>query len=156
MIPKSRLKATAAQIQFEEKFFQASEDGFVPLTLFSYEIFDLSADDLRSFFDPEDRLYNKYENVRQGLRHNVHYTKNNNCVAACVGGIFYEDFSEFIRRTRLAIHANDQTFDQAIQEWREQSNNGAPPAGGRPLKLLVAKALKSLATLSKRFACTTR
>lgn len=156
MIPKSSLKATATPIQFEENFFQASEDGFVPLTSFSSEIFELSADDLRSFFDPEDRLYNKYENVRQDLRHNVLYTKNNNGVAVCVGGIFHEDFSEFIRRTRLAIHANDQRFDQAIQEWREQSNNGAPPARSRPLKLLVAKAFKSLATLFKCFAGTTR
>ena len=144
-----------AEIQFEEKVFHASTDGFVPLTSFADEIFELSADDLRSIFEPNDRFYSKYEKVRQGLRHNVRYATSKDGVV-CEGGIFHEDLAAFIHRVRLSIYANNQAFDQALQEGREQSSNRVAPTGTRQLKILAAKTLKSLASLLRRLTGTTR
>lgn len=146
------------QLQFEGKLFPVSEDGFVPLTSFSTPIFALSTDDLRSFFDSEDRFYKKYEAVRQGLRHNVRFlgsAPTSNGVVVCEGGVFHEDFAEFIRRARLAIHANTQAFDRAIDEWRKKSKIEATSMASRQLKLLGTKILRSLATLLRRLAGTT-
>ena len=146
-------------LQFEGKPFPVSADGFVPLTAFAAEIFDLSALDLRSFFDPKDRFYHKHEDVRQGLRHNVRYTTsgtNDDGVVVCEGGFFREDFADFIRRTRLAIQAENQAFDQILQEWRERSKHEAAPSRTRRWKTLLAKVLRTLAILLKRLAGSSR
>ena len=116
------------EIGFEGRKFRLSVDGFVPLAAFSKELFDLSPENLGSFFDPEYRFYNRYEVIRHGLRHNVRFTRNrrNGKVSVvCDGGIYREDFQEFIRRARLSIAANNKTFDQAVQQWADNSRNSA-------------------------------
>ena len=109
------------ELEFEGNVFRLTTDGFVSLAEFSGAIFDLSPEDVGgSFFDPDSRFFRRYEMIRHDLRHNVRFVKvqkGEELNVVCDGGIYYEDFEEFIRRVRQAINVNNQALDEAIQQW---------------------------------------
>lgn len=138
------------EIEFEGKIFRLSADGFVPLATFSKELFDLSPEDIGSFFDSDYRFYKKYENIRHKLRHNVRFTKNRRngtLNIVCEGGIYCDDFQEFIRRARQSIAANNQAFDQAVLGWKDNSQNSAVNQKTSFLALKLARLLRLVAHL---------
>ncbi len=143
------------EIEFEGKTFRLSTDGFVPLSAFSRELFDLSPDDLGSFFDPEDRFYKRSENIRRGLHHNVvfsNFPSNEGIVIVCEGGIFCDDFEEFIRRARHAVTSNNQAFNQAIKQREEHFRNIGVSQKTSFFACRFARLLRLIAYLLRRVA----
>lgn len=108
-----------------EFIVSADDNGFVPLKIFAQKALKRSANDISTFFDPESRFYQDYQQtVILNVKHNVVFTrryKKNGSLRdrVCDGGVHQDDLLTFITQAQIAIDNNTKKFNEAYKNYYE-------------------------------------